>query len=102
MSFLAAAVASGSTSSSFNQAEPGVLGFLVVAGIGLALFFLLKNMNKQFKKLGPPPPEETDAESASGEAGEPGGPGEAVGSRGTVQTGDPEQDEKAQGTAKRK
>lgn len=54
--FLAAA-ASGST---LSNVEPGALGFLVVAGIGLALVFLLKSMNKQFKKLGPPPEETSD------------------------------------------
>jgi hypothetical protein len=41
-----------------NNVTPGVLGFLVVAGIGVALYFLLRSMNKQLKKLPPPPPEE--------------------------------------------
>jgi hypothetical protein len=102
---LAAAVASGSSSSTLNEVEPGLLGFLIVAGLGVILFFLLRNMNKQFKKLGPPP-EETDAESAAGEANTT-----AAVTRGTqpraitagtaVQTGDPEQDAKAEGSAKR-
>jgi hypothetical protein len=92
LSFLAAAIASGSNSSTLNNVEPGALGFLIVAGIGIALVFLLRSMNKQFKKLGPPP-EETDADSAAGEAGE---------SPDTVQTGDAKQDEKAEGSAKRK
>jgi hypothetical protein len=35
-----------------SQAEPGVLGFLVVAAIGLALVFLLRSMNKQLRKIG--------------------------------------------------
>jgi hypothetical protein len=30
---------------------PGILGFLVVAGMGLALFFLLRSMNKQLHKV---------------------------------------------------
>lgn len=34
-----------------NKVTPGVLGFLVFAAIGLALWLLLKNMNKQFKKI---------------------------------------------------
>ncbi|MBX6381427.1 MAG: hypothetical protein IRZ07_00430 [Microbispora sp.] len=34
---------------------PGLLGFLIVAAIGLALFFLLKNMNKQMRKIQVPP-----------------------------------------------
>jgi hypothetical protein len=67
LNFLAAALASGTSSTStLANVEPGVLGFLVVAGIGVALVFLLRSMNKQFRKLGPPPGE-TDAESASGE-----------------------------------
>ena len=57
MTFLVAA----SNSSSLNDVEPGLLGFLVVAGLGVALVFLLRSMNKQFRKIGPPP-EETDAD----------------------------------------
>ena len=37
--------------------QAGVLGFLVVAAIGVALVFLLRSMNKQFKKIGPKPEE---------------------------------------------
>jgi hypothetical protein len=33
----------------------GVLGFLVVAGMALALFFLLRSMNKQLRKVAPGP-----------------------------------------------
>ena len=49
---LAAVAAS---SSAANDVEPGVLGFLVVAGIGVALVFLLRSMNKQFRKITPQP-----------------------------------------------
>jgi hypothetical protein len=52
-----------SNSSTLNDVEPGLLGFLVVAGLGIALVFLLRSMNKQFRKIGPPP-EKTDAEEA--------------------------------------
>ena len=48
-----------SNSSALNDVEPGLLGFLVVAGLGVALVFLLRSMNKHLRKLGPPP-EETD------------------------------------------
>ena len=48
---LAAAVAASSPPS--NDVTPGVLGFLVVAAIGVALVFLLKSMNKQFRKIAP-------------------------------------------------
>jgi len=47
-----------------NNVEPGLLGFLVVAGIGVALVFLLRSMNKQFRKLGPPPEESQEAQEA--------------------------------------
>jgi hypothetical protein len=66
LTFLVAA----SNSSALNDVEPGLLGFLVVAALGVALVFLLRSMNKQFRKIGPPP-EETDAD----------GPGEAAGQR---------------------
>ena len=36
-----------------DDVTPGVLGFLVVAAMGLALFFLLRSMNKQFRKITP-------------------------------------------------
>ena len=32
-----------------------MLGFLIVAAMGVALVFLLKSMNKQFRKIGPKP-----------------------------------------------
>jgi hypothetical protein len=35
-----------------SQVAPGVLGFLVVAVIGVALVFLLRSMNKQLRKIG--------------------------------------------------
>ncbi|HYZ55705.1 MAG TPA: hypothetical protein VE733_19695 [Streptosporangiaceae bacterium] len=67
---IAAAVLAKATAPA-NDVTPGVLGFLVVAGMGLALFFLLKSMNRQFKKL-PPPPAETDASGQVGrKAGQP-------------------------------
>ena len=68
MTVLATVLASGTNSSStINDMEPGLLGFLVVAALGFALFILLRSMNKQFRKIGPKPedPEGTDAEGAS-------------------------------------
>ena len=47
--------------SSSNDVEPGVLGFLIVAAIGVALVFLLRSMNKQFRKI-EAHPLETDAD----------------------------------------
>ena len=54
--------------SSSNDVEPGVLGFLVVAAIGVALVFLLRSMNKQFRKITPDP----GADPAAAEGGEQG------------------------------
>jgi hypothetical protein len=48
-----AALAAAAASSSANDVEPGVLGFLVVAAMGVALVFLLRSMNKQFRKITP-------------------------------------------------
>ena len=60
----AAAPASGNVT-------PGVLGFLVVAAMGVALVFLLRSMNKQFRKITP------EAEGAAPNAGQ--GAGRAKG-----------------------
>ncbi len=46
-----AAVAASSPAS--NDVTPGVLGFLVFAALAVALVFLLKSMNKQFRKITP-------------------------------------------------
>jgi hypothetical protein len=54
--------ASSTNSSSLNDVEPGLLGFLVVAALALALVFLLRSMNKQFKKIGPAPEDPEDPE----------------------------------------
>ena len=74
MTILTTVLASSTNSTStINDVEPGLLGFLVVAALGLALVFLLRSMNKQFKKIGPKPedpedPEGTEAEGASAAA----------------------------------
>jgi hypothetical protein len=38
-------------SAAASEAGPGILGFLVVAGMGVALYFLLRSMNKQLRKV---------------------------------------------------
>jgi len=53
-------LAAGGNSSALNDVEPGVLGFLVVAGLAVALVLLLRSMNKQFRKLGPGPEDTGD------------------------------------------
>lgn len=65
MTFIAAVSAASSPPT--NDVQAGVLGFLVVAAIGVALVFLLRSMNKQFKKIGPKPEEPLDPGDALGE-----------------------------------
>ena len=60
-----AALAAAAASSSANDVEPGVLGFLVVAAMGVALVFLLRSMNKQFRKIEPSRMPPTASRSAS-------------------------------------
>jgi hypothetical protein len=50
--------ATAASSTSVSNVEPGVLGFLVVAGIGVVLVFLLRSMNKQFRKIEPHTPDD--------------------------------------------
>jgi hypothetical protein len=66
-----AAAAAASSSASDNVA-PGVLGFLIVAGIGVALVFLLRSMNTQLRKITPPP----DADGGQDAAQDPRTPAE--------------------------
>ena len=65
-----AALAAAAASSSVNDVEPGVLGFLVVAAMGVALVFLLRSMNKQFRKIDSEP-EAPDGEQAGEQAKTP-------------------------------
>jgi uncharacterized membrane protein YccC len=57
------------STSTLNDVEPGLLGFLVVAALGLALYFLLRSMNKHLRKVASNAAEagETDAEGARAE-----------------------------------
>jgi hypothetical protein len=41
-----------------NQVAPGLLGFLVVVALGIALFFLIRSMNKQISRIQAPKEEE--------------------------------------------
>jgi hypothetical protein len=61
------ALAAAASSSTASNVEPGVLGFLVVAGIGVALVFLLRSMNKQFRKITPEPGPVSDDGAAGGD-----------------------------------
>ena len=48
-------IGAAASSTASNDVEPGVLGFLIVAGIAVALVFLFISMNKQFHKITPAP-----------------------------------------------
>jgi hypothetical protein len=52
-----------------NKVTPGILGFLIFLALGAATWFLLKNMNRQFKKVDfveePEPEEEQPKDSAA-------------------------------------
>ena len=73
MTVIAAAVVAKGAASASNV-TPGVLGFLIVAGLGLALFFLLRSMNRQFRKL-PPPPAPDGGDGTGPEGNRPAQPG---------------------------
>lgn len=68
-----AAVAASSSAS--NDVTPGVLGFLVVAAMGVALVFLLKSMNKQFRKITPKAEGATGTQGSKGVTGSEGSTG---------------------------
>jgi hypothetical protein len=66
---LAAAAASSSAS---DDVAAGVIAFLIVAAMGVALVFLLRSMNKQFRKIdanplepGPPDGDGADKEATT-------------------------------------
>jgi hypothetical protein len=64
VTFIAVLASSASNSTStIGDVEPGLLGFLVVAALGVALVFILRSMNKQFKKIGPRPEDEDPADA---------------------------------------
>ncbi len=43
-------LAAAGSSSTASQVYPGLAGFLVVAGMGVAVYFLFRSMNKQLKE----------------------------------------------------
>jgi hypothetical protein len=69
---LAAAVAASSPPS--DDVTPGLLGFVVFAVMAVALVFLLKSMNKQFRKITPKAEGTAPANAAPGSKTAPGEP----------------------------
>ncbi|NUR83002.1 MAG: hypothetical protein HOY71_02815 [Nonomuraea sp.] len=47
-----------------GEVSPGLLGFVVVAAIGVALWFLIKSMNKQMGKIQVPRESDGDDKKA--------------------------------------
>ena len=69
-----------SSSSVSSHVTPGLIGFLVVAGLGVAVYILFRSMNKQLKKISPDPrvrasvaKKPRPAQSASAPVSSPGG-----------------------------
>jgi hypothetical protein len=62
--------AAAASSPATGNVTPGVLGFLVVAAMGVALVFLLRSMNKQFRKITPITPIAPEAETERAEGAE--------------------------------
>jgi hypothetical protein len=60
----------------WSEVAPGVLGFLVVAGMAVVLFFLLRSLNKQLHKVagGPRWQEEAHQPQPPAEPGQPAQP----------------------------
>ena len=65
-------VLASSSTPAAGQVVTGVLGFLVVAGMGVALFFLLRSMNKHLRNVARQPRWRDEADSPPG-GPEPGG-----------------------------
>jgi ABC-type Fe3+ transport system permease subunit len=57
-----------------DNVTPGLLGFVVFAVMAVALVFLLKSMNKQFRKITPKAEETATASAAPGSRPAPGEP----------------------------
>ena len=68
-------VLASSSTPAAGQVVTGVLGFLVVAGMGVALFFLLRSMNKHLRKVMREPRWRDEAGGQGPGGPGPGGPG---------------------------
>lgn len=64
-------VLASSSTPAAGQVVTGVLGFLVVAGMGVVLFFLLRSMNKHLRKVIREPGWREEAEGQEPGAGGP-------------------------------
>ena len=62
------------TASASDNVTPGLLGFVVFAVMAVALVFLLRSMNKQFRKITPKAEGTATANAATGSKTVPGEP----------------------------
>jgi len=60
--------------SAASSAAPGAIGFLVVAGMGLAVFFLFRSMTKHLRKVRLAAESETAPPAKAGPPAGPAGP----------------------------
>jgi CHASE3 domain sensor protein len=68
-----------------SQVVPGILGFIVVAAMGVALFFLLRSMNKQLRKVVPDPRWREEARQMQAQAQDQEQEGQDFSQNGTAQ-----------------
>ena len=61
--------------SAASSAAPGAVGFLVVAGMGLAIFFLFRSMTKHLRKVNLAAENEAAPPAKAGPPAGPDGPG---------------------------
>ena len=55
MTFGVLAMVAAASSSTSDDVGAGAIAFLIVAAMGVALVFLFRSMNKQFRKITPEP-----------------------------------------------
>jgi hypothetical protein len=73
--------------SAASSAAQGALGFLVVVGMGLAIFFLFRSMTKHLRKVNLAAENEAAPPAKAGPPAGPAGPGGPGGAPGRVSTG---------------
>jgi Na+-transporting methylmalonyl-CoA/oxaloacetate decarboxylase gamma subunit len=54
-----------------NSAAPGVLGFIIVFGIAVALVFIFRSMSKHIRKVNEAARRDEEARAAAGDAPDP-------------------------------
>jgi large-conductance mechanosensitive channel len=82
-----------------SQVVPGILGFLVVAGMALALFFLLRSMNKQLNKVAREPRWREEAKQAQQDQAEQGQAEQGQAEQGQAEQDPVQRDYSQNGTA---